>query len=79
MSKNWTKIRENKSGWTDRKDTRIIHSNEGNHGVTEHRSLLTCMYAYIATGDLLGMNSHIYTGGTGISLVRLYNIIYNES
>ena len=64
---------------TDGKDMRIIHSNDGNHVVTEHWSLLTCMNTFVDTGDVLGANSLIETGDTGISLVRSYNIISKAS
>ena len=36
--------------------------------------LLTRMDACVDTGNILGMNSHIYLRDTGISLVQSYNI-----
>ena len=58
---------------------RTINLNDQNRGVAEHRSLLTLMDACIDMGYILGTNSPIDTGDMGISLVRLYNIIYKAS
>ena len=49
---------------------RNIHLNEGNRGVTEHRSLLTHMHACVVTGNILGTISRIGMGDMGISLVQ---------
>ena len=63
----------------DRKYIQIIGSNDRTHGVTEHQILFTHIDACVDTGNIFGMNSCIDTGYMGVSLVRLYNIIYKVS
>ena len=53
--------------------------NGGTRIVMEHQPLLTCMDACVDMGYVLGKNSCIDTRDTGISLVRLYNIISKQS
>ena len=57
----------------------IIRSNDGNRGVTEHQSLLTCMDVCVYMGGILGNNLHICMVDTGISLVQNNNIISKAS
>ena len=57
----------------------IIHSNDGNRGVTEHRLLLTRMETCVDTGDILVTDSRIGTGNTGYIWYGHNNIIYKAS
>ena len=58
---------------------RIICSNDGNCGVTEHQALLTHMNACVDMWYIIGTNSHIGTEYTGIFLVQNNNIISKAS
>ena len=58
---------------------RIMRSNDGNCGITEHWSLLTHMDACVDTGYILGTNSCIGTEDTGISLVQTNSITSKSS